>query len=107
MEQNNVLAFENPGRFSDSLTVLLRRGASKLLASAIEAEVLEFLERRRPVSVKGVVSWFHAASLRGLSFFSGLSQTVAGSFQFRVPRVHRWGGFPETASGEASPPCAQ
>jgi hypothetical protein len=44
-----------------------------------------------PVSVKGVVAWFHAASLRGSSFFSGLSQTVVGSSQFRVPRVHRWG----------------
>jgi hypothetical protein len=38
MGQNNILVFENPSRFSNSLTELLRRGASQLLACAIEAE---------------------------------------------------------------------
>ena len=46
---------------------------------------------RNAISVKGVVAWFHAAALRVSSFFSGLSYTVAGSFQLQVLRAHRWG----------------
>ncbi len=40
MNKDNVIAFENPSvKASDPLTEVLRRGASKLLAQAIEAEV--------------------------------------------------------------------
>lgn len=40
MSKDNVIALENPSlKVSDPLTEVLRRGASKLLAQAIEAEV--------------------------------------------------------------------
>ena len=52
MEQSNVFAFENPGRFSDSLAELLRRGASQLLTSAIEAEVRSGKSRFSPEALK-------------------------------------------------------
>jgi hypothetical protein len=40
MSKDNVVALENPSvKTNDPLTAVLRRGASKLLAQAIEAEV--------------------------------------------------------------------
>jgi transposase-like protein len=39
MEKNNVTAFVSPGEFRDPLTEVLREGARKLLADAVEFEV--------------------------------------------------------------------
>ena len=45
MEENTVIAFRSPADFQeDPLTEVLRAGAHKLLAQAIEAEVASFLE---------------------------------------------------------------
>lgn len=43
MEENSVLTLKNPAFTDDPLTELLRQGARKLLAQAIEAEVESFL----------------------------------------------------------------
>ena len=44
MDENRVIALENPGsQKKDALTEVLREGARKMLAQAIEAEVEEFL----------------------------------------------------------------
>ena len=44
MNKDNVIAFEKPEEFQhDLLTEVLRQGAQRLLASAVEAEVQEFL----------------------------------------------------------------
>ena len=50
MSKDNVLALRNPGianEVPDVLTQVLRDGAQQMLARAIEAEVVEFLERYR------------------------------------------------------------
>ena len=45
MEENTVIAFRSPANFQeDPLTEVLQAGAHKLLAQAIEAEVVSFLE---------------------------------------------------------------
>jgi putative transposase len=41
--QDNIVKFAEPGPFEDPLTEVLRCGARKLLADAIEAEVSDFL----------------------------------------------------------------
>ncbi len=43
MTENRVTKLLQPGEFSDSLTDILREGARKLLAQAIEVEVASFL----------------------------------------------------------------
>ena len=45
MTQDNIVTFAEPGAFEDPLTEVLRCGARKLLADAIEAEVSDFLDR--------------------------------------------------------------
>ena len=48
MSEDTVISLKNPGSpstVSDALTEILREGAQKLLASAIEAEVNAFLQR--------------------------------------------------------------
>jgi hypothetical protein len=43
--QDNIVKFAEPGTFKDPLTEVLRSGARKLLAQAIEAEISDFLDR--------------------------------------------------------------
>ena len=43
MEKDSVVPLRQPGEFEDLLTDVLRQGACKLLAQAVEAEVADFL----------------------------------------------------------------
>ena len=43
MSKDTVVALRQPGEFEDLLTDVLRQGARKLLAQAVEAEVADFL----------------------------------------------------------------
>jgi transposase-like protein len=43
VENDTVVALRQPGEFEDLLTDVLRQGARKLLAQAVEAEVADFL----------------------------------------------------------------
>ena len=43
MTDDTVVALRQPGEFEDLLTDVLRQGARKLLAQAVEAEVADFL----------------------------------------------------------------
>ena len=46
MKQNNVIDLKNPETFfDDPLTAILRKGARKLLATALEAEIEGFIAR--------------------------------------------------------------
>ena len=45
MTQDNIVNFAEQGAFEDPLSEVLRNGARKLLADAIEAEVSDFLGR--------------------------------------------------------------
>ncbi len=48
MKETNVVAFRNPADFQeDPLTEVLRTGARRLLAEAVEAEVDAFVEAHR------------------------------------------------------------
>jgi len=47
MKKNNVFKFENPEVIEDPLTELLRQGAQKLIAEAVEAELGEFIDKYR------------------------------------------------------------
>ena len=52
MEENTIVAFRSPTDFQeDPLTEVLRSGARKLLAQAVEAEVAREWEVREPQSV--------------------------------------------------------
>lgn len=48
MQKDNVIALKKPETNKDLLTEVLRSGAQKLLAMAVEAEVKEFLEQYNP-----------------------------------------------------------
>ena len=43
MQDNNVTKLVQPGEFEDPLTQIVRNGARELLATAVEAEVEQFL----------------------------------------------------------------
>jgi hypothetical protein len=48
MRKDNVIELKKPEAVSDLLTEVLRAGARKLLAAAVNAEVEEFLSQRLP-----------------------------------------------------------
>ena len=60
MTQDNIVKFAEPGAFEDPLTEVLRCGARKLLADAIEAKVSDFLDRhsRFLTEEKASKGWF-------------------------------------------------
>ncbi|WP_168175497.1 hypothetical protein [Methylocaldum sp. 14B] len=50
MSEDKIIPLKNPGAptpVADALTELLREGARRMLAAAIEAEVAAFLERSK------------------------------------------------------------
>ena len=47
MQKDNVIALKKPDTNGDLLTEVLHQGARQLLASAIEAEVKEFLGQHK------------------------------------------------------------
>jgi hypothetical protein len=49
MQKDNVITLKKPETNRDLLTEVLRSGAQKLLAMAVEAEVREFLDQHNPV----------------------------------------------------------
>ena len=51
MDQSNVVEFKNPAGIEDPVTEVLRQGARKLLAQAIEAEVEAFLKEHSGLTV--------------------------------------------------------
>lgn len=50
VSQNNVTKLVQPGSFSDPLTEVLRDGARRLLAPAVEAEVAAFIAKHADLS---------------------------------------------------------
>ena len=58
MTKDNIVKFGEPGAFEDPLTEVLRSGARKLLAQAIEAEVSDFLGRHSGFLTEEGQGWF-------------------------------------------------
>lgn len=84
MSKDNVIAFENPSsKADDPLTEVLRRGASKLLAQAIEAEVetlvAQYTDRRDEQGRQAVVRNGYLPERQ--------VQTGLGQVAVKVPRV--------------------
>jgi len=86
MNEDKVIALKNPGTPSavtDALTELLREGAQRMLASAIEAEVNSFLERFADhKTVDG-----HQRVVRNGRLPGRCIQTGVGAVEVSVPRI--------------------
>lgn len=84
MKKDNVIAFENPAEFKhDMLTEILRQGAQKLLAVAVEAEVEEFLSKYSELKTEDEKSRF----VRNGYLPERAIQTGIGDVLVKVPRV--------------------
>lgn len=86
MSEDTVISLKNPGTPStvfDALTEILREGAQKLLASAIEAEVNVFLQRFQDVkTAQGLQRMVRNGRLPKRTI-----QTGIGDIEVSVPRV--------------------
>ena len=80
MQKDNVIALKKPDTNEDLLTEVLRQGARQLLASAIEAEVKEFLEQHNHPDVK-------ARFVRNGYLPEREIQTGIGSVAVEMPRI--------------------
>jgi len=81
--QNNIVKFAEPGAFEDPLTVVLRSGARKLLADAVEAEVSDFLDRHsRFLTEEGQQRLVRRGHLPEREIMTGI-----GPVGVRAPRV--------------------
>ena len=84
MGEHNVLALENPLFRDDPLTDVLRQGARKLLAQAIEAEVESFLAQHRELRDEQG----RARLVRNGYLPEREVQTDIGPVSVKAPRVH-------------------
>lgn len=80
MGKDNIIALEKPETVTDLLTEVLRNGAQKLLAVAVEAEVAQFLSRYNKVNEKPRFVRNGYLPERGI-------QTGIGEVVVEVPRV--------------------
>lgn len=86
MKQDNVIGLKSPGvpsAVSDALTELLRDGARQMLASAVEAEVQEFLLQHRSHRDEGG----RQRLVRNGYLPERTLQTGLGAIEVRAPRV--------------------
>lgn len=100
MNESNVIALAGREAGTDGLTELLREGAKKLIAEAVEAELTEFLQgfadRRLENGRAAVVRNGHQPE-REL-------QTGIGPVTVKVPKVRSRGGEPVTFRSALVPP---
>jgi transposase-like protein len=86
MSEDKVIRWKSPGTpgaVQEALTEVLRAGAQRLLASAIEAEVAAFLERfQAETMVEGVSRMVRKGRLPARTI-----QTGSGNVEVSVPRV--------------------
>lgn len=80
MQKDNVICLKKPDTNNDLLTEVLRQGARQLLATAIEAEVKEFLEQHNHPDAK-------ARFVRNGYLPEREIQTGIGAVAVEVPRV--------------------
>jgi transposase-like protein len=82
--EDTVLTLKNPALVDDPLTEILREGARKLLAQAIEAEVEGFLAQHRDLREEGG----QARVVRNGYLPEREIQTGIGMVSVKAPRVH-------------------
>jgi putative transposase len=83
MEENNVVTLENPTLVEDPFTEILREGARKLLAQAIEAEVESFLAQHQELRDEKD----RARLVRNGYLPERVIQTGIGPVSVKAPRV--------------------
>jgi transposase-like protein len=82
--EDNLLALKNPALVDDPLTDILRQGARKLLAQAIEAEVETFLVQHRALRDENG----RTRLVRNGYLPERTVQTGIGAVEVQMPRVH-------------------
>jgi len=100
MKQDTVLSLPEQTSFTDQLTSLLREGAQRLLATAVEAELETFLERfaqRRTDDGR-------AAVVRNGYHPERQVQTGIGPVRVRIPKVRSRTGEPVSFQSALVPP---
>jgi len=104
METNNIVDFASRGRITDALTDLLRTGAQQLIATAVEAELENFMAQfAHPRTEAG-----HAAVVRNGHHPARPFQTGIGPVSVRIPKVRSKNGQPVTFRSALVPlVCAQ
>ena len=94
MEQDKVVDLRIPGAFQeDALTTVLRDGARRLLAQAVEAEVAAFLAQH----ASQVTGEGHQRVVRNGYLPERVIQTGIGAVPVRQPRVRDRGATPGEA----------
>ncbi len=88
MPDDRVVAFRQPGEIDDPLTEVLRQGARKLLAQAVEGEVAVFLEAYADLTTEDG----RQRLVRHGHLPERTIQTGIGSVEVRQPRVRDRGG---------------
>ena len=88
MKDDTVVALRQPGDFEDLLTDVLRQGARKLLAQAVEAEVADFLAAHADLTTENG----RQRLVRHGHLPARTIQTGIGSVEVQQPRVRDRGG---------------
>jgi len=101
MTSNNIIELKDPIQTDvDSLTMLLREGAKKLIHQAVEAELQEFLvlheSRKTDDGCAGVV-------INGY-LPERLLQTGIGPVTVKIPKIRSKDGWPVTFQSALVPP---
>jgi putative transposase len=91
MSKGNVVEFKKPAGVDDPVTEVLRQGARKLLAQAIEAEVEAFLAEHAELALANG----HRRVVRNGYLPEREVQTGIGSVAISIPRVRDKGGAGE------------
>lgn len=100
MEQNNLFELEKQTTFDDQLSLLLRQGARRLVAEAVEAELQTFLERfcsHRTEDDRSAVVRNGYQPERSI-------QTGVGPVSVRIPKVRGRAGEPVSFQSALVPP---
>ncbi len=88
MTEDTVVALRQPGEFEDLLTDVLRQGARKLLAQAVEAEVADFLAAHADLTIEDG----RQRLVRHGHLPERTIQTGIGPVDVQQPRVRDHGG---------------
>ena len=100
METNSIVDFERRDGISDGLTDLLRKGAQRLIATAVEAEVESFLAQ----FTASRTAAGHAGVVRNGHHPARPVQTGIGPVSVRIPKVRSKTGAPVTFRSALVPP---
>ena len=100
MKNNNVISIEDRGRTADPLTEMLREGARKLIAQAIEMEINELLLKHAEERTEDG----HLRVVRNGYLPERALQTGIGTVKVKVPKVRSRSGEPVTFRSALVPP---